>query len=111
MNLITRTRLAFVAMLILTQAILHAQAPTWAWAKTSVNGNGSSQLGGFDYSGSVITTDPPGNSYVVGIYSNSVTLGSFTVSALYGGIFVAKYDSAGACLWLKQFGSNDGDLD
>jgi hypothetical protein len=58
-----------------------------------------------------MTVDAAGNVYVVGGYSDSVTLGSRN-SAGYGRTdgFLAKYDTKGECKWIVQIGGKWDDL-
>lgn len=75
--------------------------PNWDWGRY---GGGAGNDIAY-----AIATDPAGFSYVTGRFNASLTMGSHTVSS-YGGpdIFVAKYDPAGNCLWLRHGGSLDG---
>jgi hypothetical protein len=71
-----------------------------AWAKRGFGTNGHS-FG--------IAVDPAGNSYVTGEFSGTTTFGSgevnqTTLTSEDNVVFVAKYDSAGALLWVKQAG-------
>ncbi len=61
---------------------------------------------GFTY-GISVATDLANNSYITGYFSNQLTLGSYTLTA-HGtdNIFIAKYDSNGNVLWVKQPYSN-----
>ena len=74
----------------------------WLWA-TQAGGNGS------DY-GSSIATDCSGNSYVIGSFENTATFGLFSLTS-YGDrdIFVAKLDTDGNWLWVKQAGGTIND--
>lgn len=80
------------------------------WAK-GTTGNGSAAWGW------AIATDSPGNSYVTGFFTTSMTLGvgeaNETTLISLGGFFgndvvVAKYDQAGDLEWAKQAGGTSG---
>jgi hypothetical protein len=52
-----------------------------------------------------VAVDPTGNVVVVGSFAGSVDFGgTVLVSAGGNDVFVAKYDAAGALVWVKQFG-------
>jgi len=74
----------------------------WLWAK---------QAGGasFDY-GYGIAVDDNGNSYITGVFEEIATFGTTTLtSSGYEDIFVAKLDSNGNWLWVKQAGGTGWD--
>ena len=55
-------------------------------------------------------TDKAGNTYVSGIFADSVLLGKFNLTSKGGSdIFVAKYDSSGAAVWAYSAGSVTAD--
>jgi hypothetical protein len=56
-----------------------------------------------------IAVDAAGNSYVVGNFSNNLTLGNTALSSQAGDGFVAKRDSAGTWLWVRQIGGSGND--
>ncbi|MDD4310305.1 MAG: SBBP repeat-containing protein [Candidatus Cloacimonetes bacterium] len=87
------------AFAILCFAVYSQTAPDWLWAK---------QAGGADNDhGSDIATDSSGNCYVTGSFKGSATFGATTLSSSkYGGIFIAKLDSNGNYLWIKNAGDN-----
>ncbi len=59
-----------------------------------------------DESATDIAVDSEGNSYITGY-----TYGNFAVTKLgYGDIYIAKYDTSGNQIWIKQFGSAGGDF-
>lgn len=68
------------------------------WAATS---NGSSNG---DSAGVGIAVDDTGNCYVTGSYSGQTTLGSTTLTAGLGEIFVAKLNPTGTFLWAASAG-------
>jgi len=76
----------------------------WLWAK---------QAGGTGWDdGYSIAVDANGSSYVTGFFMESATFGTTTLtssSEYYSDIFVAKLDSSGNWLWVKQAGGTDYD--
>ena len=86
----------------------------WFVAKYDVNGNvvwaknGGSTGGDFARSAAL---DPSGNLYVCGLFSNSMTVDGVTVtSAGLFDVFLAKFDTNGALLWLRRAGGTGSDL-
>jgi len=74
----------------------------WLWAKQA--GGASTDRG---YS---IVTDSSGNSFVTGIFDGTASFGSTTLNSSGGyDIFVAKLDSSGNWLWVKQAGGTSDD--
>jgi hypothetical protein len=49
--------------------------------------------------GIAISVDPNGNSYVTGVYDGIATFDTIQING--AGLFIAKYDSNGICLWVK----------
>ncbi|HYV90328.1 MAG TPA: SBBP repeat-containing protein [Chitinophagales bacterium] len=74
---------------------------TWQWATTA----GGIGAGMQDY-GINIVADAAGNSYLTGIFANTIYFGgtSFTSNG-NDDIFIAKLDASGTWQWEKQFGS------
>ncbi|MBW8051260.1 MAG: T9SS type A sorting domain-containing protein [Cytophagales bacterium] len=59
-----------------------------------------------------IVTDGVGNSYLTGIFRDSVTFGNnYVISYGSTDIFIAKYDSNGNCIWVKNAGGTAADGD
>ncbi|RZJ95100.1 MAG: T9SS type A sorting domain-containing protein [Hymenobacter sp.] len=56
-----------------------------------------------------IAVDALGNSYVAGSFSGNLTLGANTLSSQAGDGYIAKRDSAGTWLWVRQIGGSDND--
>jgi hypothetical protein len=84
--------------------VKYSAAGNMLWAK-GIGGTG------WDY-GNGITNDTDGNVYIVGIYSDTISFGSFNLSNTNFGafnIFVVKYDPLGNVLWAKQAGGVDND--
>lgn len=83
------------------------QAPNFAHAQTvapgvTANAGGSTSL--------EIATDAAGNSYLTGWFSGTVLFGANAVTSVGGhDLFVAKYDPAGACLWVARAGGSGED--
>lgn len=74
------------------------------WVKQGVADSASYAIG------DGISTDSSGNSYVTGVFNNTVSFGSIKLTAPGGSqsIFIAKYDISGNCVWVKQGSTNDG---
>jgi hypothetical protein len=75
-------------------------------------------IGMYDEAGTSVATDSAGNVYVAGYYqSDSVRFGGITVNHTIPGwrvfldkdIFLAKYDTAGTLLWVRNFGTRFDD--
>ena len=62
-------------------------------------------------SGSGISVDANGNSYVTGYFKETVTFGADTLTSISGSndVFVAKIDTDGNWQWAKQAGGSDSD--
>jgi hypothetical protein len=72
----------------------------WVWAKSAGGINANQYDDAYS-----IAVDPAGNSYVTGSFEGTATFGSFTVTSVGDvDVFVAKYDPAGTCLWVKRGG-------
>ncbi|HTL80904.1 MAG TPA: gliding motility-associated C-terminal domain-containing protein [Bacteroidia bacterium] len=58
-----------------------------------------------------IKADANGNTFITGYYYGTATFGSFNItSAGAQDIFIAKYNSAGTCLWAKSAGGAGSDI-
>lgn len=57
---------------------------------------------------SIVISESGNDLYVCGYYNNNVTFGSIALNG-YGGndIFIAKYDTAGTCIWAQRAGSSN----
>lgn len=76
-----------------------AQAPAWAWARNITVPPSNTLIP------MRITTDASGNSYVLGQFTGTVSMGSISlVSAGSNDLFVAKLDPAGTYLWAQRLG-------
>jgi hypothetical protein len=74
------------------------QAQNWLWAQQSKNDN--------TYSHST-ATDPSGNVYVTGYFTNTVDFDGTSVTTTGGReIYVAKYNGSGVLKWIKTAGCN-----
>lgn len=73
--------------------LINAQASNWEWA-----------IGGTDVAmgnGNDVVTDDSGNVYITGVFSNTLSIGSFSVTSIGStDIFVAKFNSSGQIIWL-----------
>lgn len=88
--------------LLFTSLLLFAQGYEWDWV-TVAGGTGA------EY-GSGIVTDSMGNHYVTGSFTNTVSLGSLTLSSAGGrDIFIAKLNSSGGFLWAARAGGAGND--
>jgi hypothetical protein len=94
----------FLQTIILLQSILfltfyEVNAQTFNWAKSISNAVGTS-----------ISTDADGNSYITGNFFGVATFGTIQLTS-YGSmdVFIAKYDSSGNFIWVKQAGGGDND--
>ncbi len=83
-----------------------SQSQVWQWGRMGrcLNGNGS---------GYTVVTDAESNVYVGGNYfGGSIAWGTDTIynsvpPSLSDAAFIAKYNSAGALLWMKSYGIGD----
>jgi hypothetical protein len=95
---------AIVYLLSILSLSLVSQTQVFQWVK----GFGGS---GFDH-GYAITTDPSGNIYLVGNFSDTCDFdpgpGVYTLTAASSQMFVAKYSSTGSLWWSRQIVSVDG---
>ena len=91
--------LGLAALLQLPAAPVQAQAPAWAWARNATVTPGNLIIP------VRVAADASGNSYVLGQFTGTVTLGSTTlVSAGDTDLFLAKLDPAGTYLWAQRLG-------
>ena len=67
----------------------------WLWAKPGLYSD--------------MTTDPQGNSYLIGRFSNSFTIGTcaLTIKGTRD-MYIAKFDTNGICTWAKSYGVAGG---
>jgi hypothetical protein len=95
-------KLMILLIFVLVVLGLHATEYEWAWIK---------QAGGTSYDlGRAIAVDAAGNSYVSGVFSDTVEFGTTTLSSNGGyDIFVAKLDPNGNWLWAQQVGDTNYD--
>jgi len=67
----------------------------WLWVKPAIYSD--------------MTTDPQGNSYFIGRFSNSFTIGTFTLTAKGArDMYIVKFDTNGTCTWAKSYGVAGG---
>ena len=87
--------------LLLISINIHAQSPTFAWAK-AMGGAGSG-------AGNSIATDAAGNVYTTGSFEGKADFdpgaGTFHLKAAGGtDIFISKLDATGKFVWAKSMG-------
>jgi hypothetical protein len=72
--------------------------------------NQSHAAGGINYGAraAMVSTDSIGNTYQVGSFGGTASFGNFSVTANYYDMFIARYDSGGNCLGLRNFGTARG---
>jgi len=82
-------------------------------AKYDANGNmlWASSFGGTNYDEAYcVTTDPAGDVYMSGSFSNEISFGGITLSSNQTGfgvnIFIAKFDTYGTALWARSAGGS-----
>jgi len=92
------------AFLLYFSSVLIAQVPTDYAFAVKAGGTGTEE-------GKAIATDADGNVFVAGFFKNTATFGLLTpvTSAGNHDAFLAKYDSTGNAIWVKQFGGTDND--
>src|SRR3990172_5093057 len=92
----------YSTFLILSLSISNLNSQAWVWA-TGVGGTS------YDIANDIYT-DASGNSYVTGWFQNTVNFGPNTLTSMGGyDFYVAKYNSAGICLWAQGTGSSMND--
>ncbi len=58
-----------------------------------------------------IKADAQGNSYITGYFYGTAHFGTHTITSVgVQDVFIAKYDSAGTCLWAKRGGGTSSDI-
>lgn len=90
-------RIFFYSAILLLPVALNGQQ-SWQWAYP-VWGAGND-------GGNAISTDAAGNSYITGYFYGNATFGSHILTSTGSGdIFIARYNSAGTCLWATSSGT------
>jgi hypothetical protein len=98
-----RNNVIIIAIFFLVGQNLLAQSPSWIWA----NGEGDTDIEGSH----CVTTDAFNNVYVTGLFRNTISFGTFTLtSAGLNDIFIVKYDAVGNVIWAKSEGSIGDDF-
>jgi len=91
----------FSILFVVFYTALFAQIPDWQWT-TQAGGNGGDR-------GYAIATDDNGNSFVTGLFSETATFGSHSLTSSGScDIFVAKMDINGNWLWASKAGGSGG---
>jgi hypothetical protein len=101
-------------LLVFISNIAVAQQTNWQWAHNVGVQITDPYVGlGYETYASSVATDVEGNIYVAGIFSDSIIVDGFAIYSTPNSafptqvdVFVAKYNSGGKLLWLKQFGSS-----
>ena len=98
-----KTIILILTLLLMVYTILIAQAPDWQWA---------TQAGGISSdSGYGIAIDNSGNSYVTGMFHETASFGSTTLTSSGGGdIYVARLDADGNWEWATRAGGSSDDM-
>ena len=86
----------FCVFCLLTLDEQYLQGQNWLWGQ-----QGSSSLNTGTYY-SPITTDKYGNAYVTGTFNNSATFGSHVLSGNAVNAYLARFNSSGKVVWVKQ---------
>lgn len=99
-------KLHFLILFTILSISSFAQVPNFQWAKS---------VGGSDWEDiQYMTTDAKGNVIVTGyFYSASITFGTTTITNVdpgTGDIFIAKYDTYGNLIWVKNIGGIESEI-
>ena len=96
-------KLFLTCLILMTGILLFAQTPDWLWA-ISAGGTQSD-------SPQLMTTDSQGNQYITGRFNGTTTIGNTSLTS-FGDydIFIAKLDSSGSWLWVRQAGGTQADI-
>ena len=79
---------------------LLAQAYTWGTSFGSMYNDNITAM----------VTDASGNVYITGTYNGTITVGTTTINSLgLLDMYIAKYSSAGALVWLRAIGGSNND--
>ncbi|MBC3539848.1 T9SS type A sorting domain-containing protein [Rufibacter sediminis] len=93
-----------IFLFLLVGSSLETYAQNWTWV---VNAKGNHQYSDADRK---IVTDHAGNAYIAGYYTETFTLGQFSLvntSSYYSKIYLAKLDPAGNVKWVHDLETND----
>ena len=95
-------QLIILILVVMIRYSLYAQTDDWMWVR---------QAGGTSLTtGEGIVTDSIGNSYVTGAFDGTATFGTTTLESRGNtDIFIAKLDTNGNWLWVKQAGGTNSD--
>ena len=95
-------QLQWVISLTLLFQIFTLSTFAQSWEKVEqISGSGFEDAG-------AIARDNDGNTYIIGDFDNDITIGSITLTTTATGntAFIAKLDSNGNALWIKDFNAN-----
>jgi len=96
-NQLKKHFLLFFVALLCSETLQAQTTPEVLWAKQFGGAKGESVMG--------IDVDESGNIYIAGIFGLETSIGDITLTTPHGtDSFVAKTDSSGNVLWVKQFG-------
>ncbi len=88
---------------------VHAQSPTWSWAKKVIQYDDPSRLS--NYLNVNVASDDSGNVYLYGTFENEVNIeGTILTASGALDIFIAKFDPAANFLWAISEGDVSNDL-
>ncbi len=94
--------LSLCILIISIFAVANAQTSDWSWA---VKAGGPNIDAAAD-----IAVDSNGNSYVTGQFSDSITIGSTTLTSTANqDVYIAKASPSGNWLWARKAGGNNAD--
>ena len=79
----------------------YPHSPNWAWAKTAGESLTDQTRGVF---GNSVGVDLSGDSYVTGMFTDTIYFGPYSLTAMGVEIYLVKYDAGGNVLWAKNAG-------
>lgn len=98
-----------VLIILFSTFNLLAYTQNWEWASVGVDRD-NGDFGRVIPNG--ICVDSAGNTYVTGLYYDSLVIDTFKIISNGSGAFWAKFDKTGKCVWVKNTGaeSSPGDI-
>ncbi|HEY6171212.1 MAG TPA: hypothetical protein VIX80_03030, partial [Candidatus Kapabacteria bacterium] len=107
-------KLVFLALFIFLFTSTYSQNSQWEWARTLGASIDDDIERNIELYGCKVAIDSKGNSYVAGLYSDTIMFNGEEVMAIPGiqevDVFLAKYGSNGEPLWIKSFGAKGPDF-